>query len=447
MRSSFFARSHSCVWLLVSLLALLAGCESNEPTAGRIEGATIRVEDGEPFGNVVISLFDAETLRIEGVTQSDDEGLYEFGRLAPGEYIPVAYANGRVLFHHDQFAYEVKPGVTRRVTLRMALDSGLQDFGLRLSGRVIDATSGEPIEGAIVESTHFDEGNTSLFSELWGRSDTITSPTNAAGEFLLTPLFKFLVGEQEWVPHVRVKAPGYRSHFAGGWRINQIPQFLEFELDPGQDTGIVTGTLRDLAGSTFANLRVAVEWRRATFPKTETPAGKVLMPDLIGVSDEKGEFRIEGLPLGGFVLDPSFDRDDGFVGEQARAFEIEFEGQEIDVGPLVVWPAIVPVQPEAFAEVDVPFFVWEPVEDTLFYRVELRRALDNGTLTVSTETHSFNPDPDLFSEPGMYTWKVVAFLQEFPPIELGAMERPSPFFVKEGNEGKGGPDPWRPGPE
>lgn len=422
---------------LATVLILLAGCERGP---GRVVGRTVRSEDGTGYGPVLVSLFEIDRLEILDETWTDDEGFFSFERVRPGTYVPVVHDNEREVFHLPEASYPVRRGRTVEIVLRLIRGHPLFDYGLRLQGRVTDATNGRPIEGAIVETTHPDEGNVSLFSEVWGRSHHLNRITDAEGRFQLWPLAVIVIDDEQRVPHVRIAHPGYRSAFRGGWRSHQVPQNLEVALERGTDPGVITGTLQTLRGKPVEGLAVAVEWRRGenAYPKApdagHTFDGGVqpnlMLPGLVGVSDADGRFRIEGIPVGGLVLDPSYPRDDGWVGQQGVVVEVTEALPEVDAGTIFVAPALTPLHPLDGDVVGPEFeFRWDPVEGATFYRLNFWRAVDGAALNVGVDSLAYRPPPGVFLS-GDYVWELLAFLSLNPSIEMTRTERPLEFRVE-----------------
>jgi hypothetical protein len=435
--------------LVVTSAMILVGCESAGPRdVGTFRGRTVRGEDGAGYGPVTVGLLHVADLTWFGHVQTDSSGGFEFEDVPPGSYVPVVTDNTRELFHLNEASYAMRAGRIVQLELVMVPNYGaLYDFGLVLRGEVTDAETGEPVENAVVETTHFDETNQSLFSEIHGSSDTVTQLTGPDGRFLLWPLAKLVLNPDDIgrVPHVRIYKPGYRSAYAGGWRTNQVPHRLRVALQPGADLNLVTGRLRTLAGEPVANLGVALEWRRAVDSLKEDPAtGKILMPRLVGWSDDDGIFRIEGVPDGGFVLDPSFLRDDGWVGQQGVVVDVGPSQREADAGDLVVSPAFAPEFPLDGAQLTAQQlrFDWPEVEGAMVYQIDFRRRSDGGWLTVNTENLFLDPDPGVFSVATDYTWLLKAFASLNPIVEITRFERPQEFTVTEGSD-VAASSPWK----
>lgn len=423
--------------ILPSLL-LLAACAGDpgpgapDPDDGNkdiltpaLRGQVVRQEDLTGYGPVLVALQEAKTRRVVALTTTGEDGRFLFEELAVAPHVPVVYDNRRGVFQLPESHYTAGPDDVVDVRIEMVPEGVvLAATGVPLQGRVTDADTGEPIFGAIVETTSIQESVRTLFSELEGRSNRLTQPTDADGRYRIDHMPVFTLNNLEVVPHVRISAPGYRSQSFGGWNRDLFPGQLNARLQPGQDEGAVVGRLVHLrTGEPVSGLDVTVEWRNGagTFPKTLLGA--------IGTSDAEGRFRIEGLPAGGHLLNPAFPLDDGWSGEQNRTVTVPAAGV-VDVGTLRVVEAMQVVAPEDRAVVEGDLLLrWEPVPGATFYVLRFFRAEDGaGFQTGTTETAwkpGFEDGEDFFAIDGTYRWSIIAYAD--PINEAGRPERSRVF--------------------
>jgi len=423
--------------LLLLPLLLIACAEQGGPqdpaVGGRkgirtpaLRGEVVQQEDGLPYGPVLVALQEAKTRRVVDLQTTGPDGGFLFEDLEPGPYVPVVYDNAREVFHLDRSHFNARRGAIVEVTVEMAIDPDpLSATDLPLTGRVTDATTGDPIAGAIVETTSIQESSRTLFSELEGRSNLMTQPTGDDGRYTIEHMPAFTLNNIELVPHVRVSAPGYRSRAFGGWVRDLFPGVLNAQLEPGTDQGVIEGRLVHLrTGEPVSGVDVTVEWRNGggTFPKT-------LLAGAIGTSDAEGRFRIEGLPQGGHLLNPAFPLDDGWSGEQMRVADVPQDGV-VDVGTLGVVEAMQLVSPADDARVTGDLLLqWEPVPTAQVYVVLFRRAEDGARYEAGTTESAWKPTPEdtaeYFNPGGTYLWSVIAY--SAPSFEAGRPERSRVF--------------------
>jgi len=390
-----------------------------------LRGQVVRQEDLTGYGPVLVALQEAKTRHVVALTTTDDEGNFLFEELDVTPHVPVVYDNRRGVFHLPESHYTAGPNEVVDVRIEMIPEAGvLAATGVPLQGRVTDAATGDPIFGAIVETTSIQESVRTLFSELEGRSNRLTQPTDADGRYRIDHMPVFTLNNLEVVPHVRVSAPGYRSQSSGGWNRDLFPGQLNVQLERGEDQGVIEGRLVHLrTGEPVAGLDVTVEWRNGggAFPKTLLGA--------IGTSDAEGRFRIEGLPAGGHLLNPAFPLDDGWSGEQNRTVTVPAAGP-VDVGTLRVVEAMRVIAPADREIVEDQLLLrWEPVEGAVFYVVEFFRAEDGARFETGTEEAVWKPGAEdgeeFFAVDGTYLWSIIAFSD--PINEAGRPERARVF--------------------
>ncbi len=429
------------------------GCRGTTPgvSDARIFGQVVKSENGEPYRALAIALLNEEKVRIVATVEPDENGFYEFTGVARGTYVVVVYDEARQLFHTARASYRVEPGDELELDLPMMAGFNLNDLSLRLVGRVVDFETEEPIEGVVVESTHLGEGTLTLFSEIRGHSSALTDVTDAEGRFLLFPASVLETAEGVLVPHLRAAKTGYRGGFEGPWERNRIPQLITVRLQRGEDDGVVTGRITTLEGAPKAGVPVALEWRRFAFnfpkdglvfgprvgqlwpgatPRTDARLAKQAFPGAVGVSDADGFFRIEGLPVGGYVADPSYPRGDGWTGEQLQNVAIDRAGQVANIGVLRVTPAVIPLGPTDGMELK-PWqlrFDWNPVRGAQQYLVEIVR-FDGWTHFYPTNNTFYDPNPLGFDDVGNYRWNLIATKEL--GFEVGRTERERAFTITE----------------
>jgi protocatechuate 3,4-dioxygenase beta subunit len=261
-------------------------------------GRVTRARDGSPVEGAAVRVF-----RLGGPsslarrTTSDADGRYELRfTFRESAMIEVVSANEQ---SSDWLDLVVGPdgSVEKDVVL---------EPGIVVEGRVTDAESGEPIQGAVV-------------GEGWVyRRKAVT---NALGEYRL-PGFG-----QPGSAELYAKAQGYGEVSPGSLPgAENGVMHVDFELPPGR---AVTGRILDPGGSPIAGAYVAAV-------ATEfTPDGQA-SDWCSGTTDEGGRFRIESLTPG--LAHALFARKHGWSTHVWDFPERAFFEREVELGDLVLTP-------------------------------------------------------------------------------------------------------------
>jgi hypothetical protein len=263
------------------------------------------------------------------VTQTDDLGEYRIGGLAPGRYTLSVNALPTTLLATDAATAQVignlrvpspeeirRSDGTRTVTVQAGDDRGGVDVLLRLQpftsvmqatraaadtpaartpsktrieGRVI-ASSGAPVGAAIVQAT-----GRQPFNGVQVVGVVATTTTDATGRFALE-----LPQDGEY--QLQTAKAAYLSSDPSRQRVEVgsglVPP-IELTMTPG---GVITGTIVDSAGEPFQGVRVsAMQVRSENGRVVATRTGWER------VTDDRGRYRVFGLPAGSYIVMASTD--------------------------------------------------------------------------------------------------------------------------------------------
>ena len=204
-----------------------------------------------------------------------------------------------------------------------------------IRGRVVRADTGEPLRRVEVS---VDEWSTST-GDLRGPAATMT---DAEGRYALTQL---PAGRY----HLKAKRGGYvevaygqRRPFERGRPLElgdkAVLQNIDFALPPG---AVITGRVADEIGEPVAHVGVSLARRRYI------DGARRLVPESGSSTDDRGEFRIFGVPPGDYVIVARFQSTDLGSRDRVRyvptyypGTPVASEAQRVTVGPGQELPGI-----------------------------------------------------------------------------------------------------------
>jgi hypothetical protein len=195
-----------------------------------------------------------------------------------------------------------------------------------IRGRVVRADTGEPLRRVEVRVDGWSTG------DLSGPAATMT---DADGRYELTQL-----GAGRY--HLKARRGGYvevaygqRRPFERGRPVElgdkAVLQNIDFALPPG---AVVTGRIVDETGEPVAHVSVSLARRRYI------DGGRRLVAESGGATDDRGEFRIFGVPPGDYVIGATFDAMDLGSRDRVRyvptyypGTPVASEAQRVTIGP------------------------------------------------------------------------------------------------------------------
>lgn len=447
------------LWLIpLLLLALIAGCDDDDPTnlePGASISGHVRDLAGNAIDDAVLLLVDASTLAPVGAPVAVSEtGRYSFVDLDPGVYSIFLYHDSAVVFS----------GTASRIEL--AKDQALtHDFGLvaaglwgpssyTIAGVVRDAATLEPVVGAYVGDIWSGVAGEYAFGELGGISLPEWGVTDADGRFEVGRIY--MVNESNEVlgsVPLTISASGYLPVTLAGedsevviipdqtWTGSPLPApaegdsvlNVEVMLTPRSaaqpdDLGSLSGRLVYL-GEPVAGVQVAATVLASAEVDTVPTPEKVIVPDLIAISDADGNFTINGLAPGVYSLAPGFAADDDWEGVNRFLTDPVYEvvaNTTTATGDVELIHTVDLVWPTDGATVpgSMPILQWEAVPGATHYQVLM--AVNGYVLDVlvsRTEVTSYQMEPADAIPSGMCArWMVVAmtdYPEEGNTIEVG----------------------------
>ena len=218
MTDSLQWRLCASLLLLLPVTDLLGGCGTDTPTVDTIVIRLVDSRDDSPVVDAEVGLFDLVEWRMVRNSRVDPRGEVRLRPPASGTYAPVIQAPGLQVFALPRSRIEVGERDRQlELTIPLRPTQELTDFGVRLTGRVVDAATGRPIVHAQIEMTSA-ELRSPNFSELHGDRSASEVVTDTNGDFEIdrVPMVQ-IPGELDlFTTSLRVQAKGYRSAYRLG---------------------------------------------------------------------------------------------------------------------------------------------------------------------------------------------------------------------------------------
>lgn len=226
---------------LPTLLALVA--MAGVTLAGGISGRVVNARTGDPIEDALVV---AQGRNDAGRAATNARGVYEIEDLEAGDYAVTAMARGYETARYPR-PVTVERGITTDINFRLIRKGGGQEKGF-ITGRVVDAKTGDPIEGALVMAMAGprpgEDGVAAVSSqEEDNRRGVFRAVTNARGQYRI-PV-------RPGVYKVLAKARGYKpARFPRevGVRAGQTVEGIRFRLEPvgrQQKKGAILGKVYD----------------------------------------------------------------------------------------------------------------------------------------------------------------------------------------------------------
>lgn len=310
-----------------------------------VEGKVVEKRTGDPLEGVVVILEDATATVAPASwhTYSKADGSFRFEGVPPGEYL--------LRFQWQHESKQVASGTLEGLTLGLDGAKVLFELEVRglVQGRVVDAQTMSPVQGAAVEITPETGGQRS-------------SPTDASGQYAL----HFIVpGTYE----LRCQARGYGAQRC---RVDVVPlhrggpTVCDFELPPAPQSsqlGAVRGNVSTRRGSSIFGARVELLQDNRIIRITS------VVKDY--VDRYEGNYRFEDVPPGQYAVRGSFP---GF--EQRTVLVTVHPGKDswadLELEPAAAVP---PPELELIAVVPETLTVGEPVKVVVKPKFNGRRAV------------------------------------------------------------------------
>jgi hypothetical protein len=297
----------------------------NGAIRGRIFGT-----NGRPLIRAQVQLTLAESGRSLGFASADEEGRYEFTRLAAGDYRLSAGKVGYLVMEYGQ-----RRAFERGTPLTIADGAVLEKIDVTLpqsgviAGRLLDE-NGDPVEGAMVQlfQVRFTDGRKQLVpvngvavrtSNDLGRYRLFGIPP---GEYIVCAATNLTVSR-----NVTDGVPGYAPSYAPG--TPNAAEARTITVDLSQEVGDVDITFVPMATATITgdvmNAAGAPLQPNGMFVLSASHrSGALATAPMRGSLNGEGEFQIKNVPPGEYVLQVSGQR-------PADDAEAEFAAEYITV--------------------------------------------------------------------------------------------------------------------
>lgn len=405
--------------LVAAASLAMAGCGGLEPPSPaflRVEA--VDADSGAPEANVKLVLMDAAANRPLGVPAvTGADGAAVLALPAAGRLQVLAFpGGGRGVFAP---APPVAPAdsVARRrwgraspETLRTRILTwrapAFADRLPRISGRVVDASSGEPLAGAFLGLA--DRARLGAYA---GETSVREDVTDAAGRFHVASIPFALDDQTGGIVQVLPLLVTRAGYAPAAWRHD--PPAGDDNLDI---TGVEIALAPAGAGGTlrgrvvFADRPVPDVAVGLAFGAPLPPGAKsALVPEQSARTDRHGRFVIAGLAPGVYAVHPGYGAGDGWVATGVGLNAVVTVGGETDAGDQPVCREIAPLRPrpgETLADT-LPRLLWAAVAEADSYGVFLD-GLYGGAVAVPAWT----PPPEAALRPGAHDLEVVAFTRD-----------------------------------
>ena len=290
-----------------------SGAVTEATPSGAIRGRVFGT-NGRPLIRAQVQLTQAESGRSLGFASTDEEGRYEFIRLAAGDYRLSAGKVGYLVMEYGQRrAFERGTPLTiANAAVLEKIDLTLPQSGV-IAGRLVDE-NGDPIEGAMVQlfQVRFTDGRRQLVpvngvavrtSNDLGRYRLFGIPP---GEYIVCAATNLTVSR-----NVTDGAPGYAPAYAPG--TPNAAEARTITVDLSQEVGDVDITFVPMATATISgdamNAAGAPLQPNGMFVLSASHrSGALATAPMRGTLNGEGEFQIKNVPPGEYVLQVSGQR-------------------------------------------------------------------------------------------------------------------------------------------
>jgi len=416
---------HLLIYLLV-LFVVAAGCSKKKKETAQLPDPWIEVfltPGYEPLPGIKVVVMDRETnTPVMAPALTDTNGRATFPGLPTGHYSLLAYggsafavvdlpsrwdqaigksggmAEGPLSPFEKTAPLPLPPSILMR---RLTTPGDLP----RIAGRILDAATGAPLDGAFVGVSPTLTGYTGLTSF----KDDVTA---ADGSFTVHEIAfgrDPITGNFFQLEPLLVSRAGYRpriwTHNMANGDDNLDIRNRRIELTPlsAEDTGALRGRML-LNGVGAAGVVVGLGGGEMYTPEKSGPG----LPGQLTVTDSEGKFLFTGLAAGQYFVQGGFQPNDGYYQTKAGGSgrHLVTRDETTNAGDTTLLHEIDLTYPpngrEYFGAEWITALQWSPVEGAALYKVTF------AGLVGQTDEPSISLPDDLELPPGAYPWGVTA---------------------------------------
>ncbi|MBD3161655.1 MAG: hypothetical protein GF346_05365 [Candidatus Eisenbacteria bacterium] len=367
---------------LVLLAGLTFGCgeESTRPRepGPMLHGTVISVNDDAPLAGVEIFVVEGTRWTVvAGPAVTDSAGSYRFADLPRGVFSVLAFDDAHLLFDRTSRRVALEPEGSVRHDLRMIRSELWDGSGYAVEGRVLDAESEQPIEGAFVSG--FFGPIYHSFAGISIPSETITGPD---GRFRVSHLVITTdqFGREAGILPIGATKEGYEAAFSSLIPLPEAPDTVahyDFLLSREHATGSIEGRVVH-EGEPMPGIRVGLDcyqpWNPGSRPAEDTASRTVPYLGKSTTTDSAGTYRFERLPHGLYSIQAAYLPDDGYVAPLRAEMQVTLgDSSAVVLHDISLARAIEAIAPPPRATIDetTPRLEWELPPDADRVRVSL----------------------------------------------------------------------------
>jgi len=457
-----------CFLAAMSWLLLVSGLGCGEdngsgPLPTGVQGRITELDSRSSVADARLLLIDPSSLvPASSVVMTDTAGRYRIEEVLPGEYAVFIYHDSLVVFDRSGPRVQVVEHQMSTHDIRLINSELWNGQGVHIEGAVVDAVSGEPVAGAFVEPTIWAQQATDVHAPFQGTTLPEWVVTDSQGRFsmasyIVTDLEGTIIG----LAPITVVHTGYRPFTLVG-RGDALPMsgpalpvpvgsVLEVSIRLQPETMTPPAAVRGRvvergSGLPVPGLLVGLSLSAVAEPDTfgirSEPEG-VPLQGKVDTTDDDGQFTIDGVYPGDYVIAVAYLTDDGYVGESLSEDVVgltvdESDAGYVDIGDVPVLRALRPLFPAAGVTIDgpAPELRWEAFPPGEGYRL-IGYELQVGTTYLLDPVGSTLLAEPQWQSPGYapgshVRWWVTAIAEVGEPpdtLAVGGFETASTFSV------------------
>lgn len=448
---------------IIILLVFLGSCSDSvdpqqPPThIGTLSGVVLDLNTGLPLAGTTVILVTEELVIIRAMSTAAD-GAFFFEGLSTDPILMYGIRENYTMAEAVSSRFPMPEGQAWTASFSM-MEWTEEGYNHHITGRVTNATTGDPVSGAWIANTSLAEAgnslrylveNTGIIIDVSDENGLYSLPVYGVPEYYGGPVIGYSpisVGCEGYISRTFAgEGPdfAYEPYSPGGLLPASVDSVLvlDMALEPIPAGGLppeATGTVRGFVvhndqpqSGVLVNLTLMVLADRDTVFDS---ADKVSFSGGAVVSGDDGSFEFEVQP-GFYALRAGLLPDDGW--NASGVPDLEVVAQEItELGNIYLRENIAPTSPEPGSEVDGfwPTLTWTPIEGAESYRISAGfNSFHMMNYGITSETQwSWPAEMPIPSETTLVRWNVYASRQiDGSMQQISWFEVPASFTITAG---------------